>query len=492
MNGIKEMTQIYRTLILVAGLSLLAGCGFFGGGKSSTFQGKATGENWGKPEKPQFKIPVTVQQIDRGRMYAYLQAVGTVVPIKEIEIKPEMTGRIYYTQRWMEGDEVEKGALLANMDDRELTLNINDAELQLEIAKARVEPASAQLQQAIKDEAFNKEMYNRGAISKAEYDQAVLARIQRENSYEEALKNVEARRMALKKMKQELEKVPIVISFNGVLLPAKQSLVNSQRESGETDLTLMNGLMVGQSSVLCRLANIDQVYVALDVPAKDLMEVQIGQDVELEIYSRTGNDFRGKVQEISTALNANTRTYTVNVLVDNPDHELRPGMFAKARIITEERLDAISIPRNLITLQNNEEVVYVIEEKPSDEVKGATVENQMRPFQERDGKPSIANSGGGFEKVAMASDDVLPATEEEVYEEFPAEEQQGTEDVPMIAKKRVVTTGIENREEVEIIDGLKEGDLLVVLGYETLTDGVDVNVTIREEDNPLGEIASGP
>ncbi|RJP32881.1 MAG: efflux RND transporter periplasmic adaptor subunit [Candidatus Omnitrophota bacterium] len=487
------MKRIRLFIILLFGITLLTGCGYFSGGNRSAMNvNGTTGGNWGKPEKPKFKIPVTAQRIERGRMYAYLQAVGTIVPIREVEIKPEMTARIYYTQRWMEGDEVKKGTIFASMDDRELKLNINEQELQLKISEARIEPASANLEQAIKDEGFKEAMYKRGAVSKAEFDQAVLTRIQRENSYEETLKNVEARVMSLAKMKQEIEKVAIIIPFDGVLLPAKQSLVNTQREGAETDLTLMNGLMVGQSSVLCRLANIDQVNVALDVPAKDLMEIKIDQDVELEIYSRSGAKYRGKVKEMSTALNANTRTYTVNVLVDNPKHELRPGMFAKAQIITEERVDAISIPRNLLNLQNNEQVVYIVKEKPAEEVKNATGETRVRPPESRDEPAPIAKSVG-FEKVALAADQIADTTpEEEEIEEFsPAEEIKPAE-IPMIAERRVVSTGIENREAVEIVEGLKEGELLVILGYETLTDGVDVNVTVREkEDRPAGIASSG-
>ena len=98
---------------------------------SAQAQGEGRG-NWGKPEKPKFKIPVPVERVERGRMYAYLQAVGSVVPVKEIEIKPEMTGRIYYTRRWMEGDDIKKGEVFATIDDRQVRLDINESELRLQ------------------------------------------------------------------------------------------------------------------------------------------------------------------------------------------------------------------------------------------------------------------------------------------------------------------------------------------------------------------------
>ncbi len=94
---------------------------------------------------------------------------------------------------------------------------------------------------------------------------------------------------------------------------------------------------------------------------------------------------------------------------------------------------------------------------------------------------------GGLEKLAVASD-IVPETTEEAQED-PVEEAESEQpqEKTMIAEERVVTVGIENREKVEIVDGLREGEYLVVLGYETLTDGVDVNISIREPNPLTGE-----
>ena len=377
-----KKTGSCRTIFLGLALSVfLCGCGYFGigGNKSPNTNAQSDKAKLGKPSKPKFKIPVTVEKVKRGRMYAYLEAVGTVNPVKELEIKPEMTERVYFAKRWKEGDEVKKGTIFANMDDRQTRNTVNDAELQLQLAKARVEPASAQMSQAYKDEQFKKVMYERGAISKADYDLATLTRIQRVNSYEETVKNIDSRKMALEKATQEIEKINILIPFDGVLLPVGSTSVGDKKGQ-EADLTTLNGQMVGASTILCRLANIDEVFVALDVPAKDLLEIKIGQDVEIDIYSRLGKQYRGVVTEISTSLNSSTRTYTVNVRVPNKDHELRPGMFAKARIITKEKLDALSIPRDLVLLRNNKNVVFIAEEKPQEEIDGVTDEIKVPRF----------------------------------------------------------------------------------------------------------------
>ena len=481
-------------MLLLALTLLFSGCGQ--GGSNSNYEriGGKPGGSFGKPERPKFKIPVTAMRVKRERMYAYLEQTGTVIPIKDFELKPEMTERIYFTKRWMEGDEVKKGEVFASMDDRQLKLDIQESQLQLDIAIAAVKPASANLTQSIKDEEFKKEMFERGAISKAEYEQATLSRIQRQNAYEQSLSSIQTRRMALEKTKRESEKVQIIFPFDGILLPSKET-VSTQTDDTKMDLTILHSQMVGQNQVLCRLANIDQVFVALDLPAKDLLSIKVGQDVELEIYSRVGHSYRGTVAEISTALNSGTRTYTVNVLVDNPNHELRPGMFAKGRIITQERPDAICVSRELVLLRNNKKVVYVVKEKPEDEVESATSPIKInRPDEsEEDSQKSEVAQSGGFEKVAMAADNVNNASDEDEFGEEYLEDETPVEEEPdMIAEECEILTGIENREQVEIVDGLIEGDLLVILGYETLTDGVDVNVSIREEDPLAAAVSLSP
>lgn len=471
------MKQYLALFVIGTVLVLLAGCG---GGRNNPADSMGRGGGQGgsqasmqKPEKPSFKIPVTAQPVERGRMVSYLQAVGTVVPIREVEIKPEMTGRIYYTQKWMEGDRVEEGEVIARMDDRQLRLDIDDAELSLKLARAALGPASAELQQAYKNEEFNEAMYERGAISKAEFDQAVLARIQQEHAYEQALSTVETRQVALDKLLEQLDEVEIKAPFTGVLLPPETSASGGASEGSKTDLTLLNNQMVSQGTVICRLADINEVYVALDVPAKDLTDIEIGQPVELEVYAKNSNDYLGHVEDISTALDSTTRTYTVNVLVENPDKALRPGMFAKARIITEEKRDAISIPRELVMLRNNQSVVFVV--TPQEPEPGTEAPSEDAPPNNQ-----LAMAGASDNSNTAIADEIPSGTEGE-----PGSGSTTMDDREWVAERRIIQTGIENVDKVEVVDGLREGDLLVVLGYETLTDGVDVNVSIRPSETAM-------
>ncbi|HOE10890.1 MAG TPA: efflux RND transporter periplasmic adaptor subunit [bacterium] len=460
-----------------------------GGGTGSS--GSSGGPN--KPEARTFRIPVTAQLLTRGPMNAYLQAFGTIRPLKEVELKAEMSGRIYFTKRWEDGDYVEANTLLAKIDDTTIQLDLREAERALEMAQQDLIPARATMERRIKEEEFSKKMFERGAYSEVQYEQARLTRIQSESQYQQALTTIETRRTQIEKLKEDLRKTDILAPFAGILLPAVPPTAG-EAGAQETDLTLLEGTLVGSGQTVLRIADIRQVVVELDVPAKDIDFVKIGQTVELGIYSRDGRKYTGTVRDISSTLNPTTRTYTVKVIVDNPLTELRPGMFSSARIITETRPDAISVPRDLVMLRNNQYVVFVVEKKELTEEpspKNAT-DNISSPTEETDTptpagddstNPDMPTSSG----IAMADavQDTGPAetAPADTIRDATDELEEPAEPVTiMVAKQRIVTLGIENRERVEIADGLKDGDLLVVLGYETLTDGVEVNAAIRGQD----------
>ena len=101
---------------------------------------------------------------------------------------------------------------------------------------------------------------------------------------------------------------------------------------------------------------------------------------------------------------------------------------------------------------------------------------------------STANSGNN-PKIAVAEETIADTTiaeasaAENIIEDISGElsTKNFQTEKSLIALERELTLGMENRELVEITSGLKEGDLLVVLGYETLSDKVDVNITYRDK-----------
>jgi membrane fusion protein (multidrug efflux system) len=139
------------------------------------------------------------------------------------------------------------------------------------------------------------------------------------------------------------------------------------------------------------------------------------------VYSREDIVRPGKVVDISDSVDPDTRAFRVDVLVENADGELKPGMFGRSEIVTERRRDTISVPKSVVLRRNNQDVVFIADK-------------------EADAAHAIARQ------------------------------------VP-------VETGLQGKDEVEILLGLESGQMLVVRGYEVLQDRTPVNAI--DVDEPI-------
>jgi RND family efflux transporter MFP subunit len=136
---------------------------------------------------------------------------------------------------------------------------------------------------------------------------------------------------------------------------------------------------------------------------------------EITLDAYPGDNFRGRISEISPVIDTASRTMMIRVNVDNPDDKLKAGMFANVKIITEEKENAITVPENAVIQRGNENFVYTVQ---------------------------------------ADTDDSSVKT----------------------AKKTPVGLGLNIDNMVEITEGLKAGDEVIVRGQTTLADGSRVNV----------------
>ena len=152
-----------------------------------------------------------------------------------------------------------------------------------------------------------------------------------------------------------------------------------------------------------------QMYMEINLPEKNISELQTGQDVLITNYTLPEDTLRGTVAELSPAISTETRTFSGIIDIENPEFKLRPGMFVKADIITAEKDSTIVIPKDIILSGNRGKYVFVV------------------------GRNSAADD-------------------------------------------RWITTGIENQNFVEILEGLEVNDRLIVKGFETLRDNSKVKI----------------
>jgi len=222
----------------------------------------------------------------------------------------------------------------------------------------------------------------------------------------------------------ELEKVRYKQDRAVVASPFDGQLVRKEYLEPQQNLTASYPILsldhrtVSAGQSLFGIIKTSRMRIDVDVSSKEIVQVRPGQPVEIHVYSGEIFEVTGVVSRISTALDPVTRFFKVTVLMDNLEGQLRSGMFCKVDIVVEHRYDAIVIAKEIVQTRNNRKVAFVV-------------------------------SG------------------EKDKEE---------------AEQREIQLGISNRFDVEITEGLHEGDVLIVRGYETLKNKTKVKLTQADED----------
>ena len=120
------------------------------------------------------------------------------------------------------------------------------------------------------------------------------------------------------------------------------------------------GDSVSPQTAIAFVVDIDNVRVALDVPEKYLPLIALGQDAGIAVDAFPNESFNGKVSKISPIVDLQTRTAPVEIFIANAGHKLTPGMFARVKLVLEEKKKAILIPKEAVIGKDSDTIVYTL------------------------------------------------------------------------------------------------------------------------------------
>jgi RND family efflux transporter MFP subunit len=278
-------------------------------------------------------VPVDVVTVQMRGLTDSVTAGGTVEALEEVTLTTKLTGRVAAVPV-KEGDRVRAGQVLVRLEDDEILVQVRQAE-------AAVAQAQANLENAIPNLARMESLYDSGAVSKAQLDAA---------------------RLQLSTAKAQVAQAEAALGF--AQLQAHHAVVVSPLTGTVThryvDPGSLASLMPGQSN-LVTVAQIDTVYVVLDVSETDLGRLRVGQQVAISADAYPQRKFLGSVREIAPSADSRTRNFRIKVAVENPDHALKPGMFARGDITVAQIGDALVIPRDAVVSASGRRTVFVVE-----------------------------------------------------------------------------------------------------------------------------------
>ncbi|MCL6218745.1 efflux RND transporter periplasmic adaptor subunit [Zunongwangia pacifica] len=262
---------------------------------------------------------VTVQTLKDSTFKHFAEVQGDVATDENIIIYPEYSGilkKVYVS----EGDRVNKGQILAKIDDGGLSSQVAQTQAQATLAKTTYER------------------------QKRLWEQNIGSEIQ----FLEAKTNFEATQKAAEQLNAQLAKTTVTAPFSGVI----DNVISNQGEV----------VSPGQSQ-LFRIVNLNNMYVEAAVPENYLPKIEKGTFVKVMISS-VNKEYDGKVTDVGSNINANNRTFRVRIAIPNPDKLIRPNQIATILLNDYTAASAITIPES--TIQKNamgESVVYTLETK---------------------------------------------------------------------------------------------------------------------------------
>ena len=253
-----------------------------------------------------------------------ITAVGSLRSDESITVRPEVAGRIAAIG-FQEGQRVAKGATLVRLDPA-----INAAEVQQ--SRANLKLAQSKYERAID-------------LAKSNFISG--------QAKDEAENNLRVAEAGLQLAEAKLAKTEIKAPFSGIIGLRVVSVGDYVKEGAD----------------VVNLESIDPLKVDFRVPEIYMKQVQVGQSLQVQLDALPGKTFEGKVFALNPLVDAAGRSIVIRAMVRNQDTSLRPGMFARVRLITKDEQNALVIPEQAIVPQGDEQFVFRIADGRANRVK---------------------------------------------------------------------------------------------------------------------------
>lgn len=415
-------------------------------------------------------VKVSTEKAVKRTIIETVNASGKVYPEIEVKISPDISGEITELNV-EEGDSVKKGQLLARiyadiyaLQRDEAASRVNQSAATVDNSQAAIEALRANLDLAQQSYNRNKKLFDDKVISKAELEQFETTLKSAQANYNAAQQNikslkagVQSTQVGLSRANKDLSRTTLVAPMDGVISSLK--IKKGERVAG-------NSFNVGTE--MMTVADMAVLEVRVDVGENDIVKISIGDSADVEVDAYNNRKFKGVVTKIASSTKTGSLTssndvtnYEVRIRLDKESYKdlsnktfpFRPGMNASADIKTRRVENVLAVPIAAVSARVKGSDQSMADKKKEKE--------SSKDENEAQNQNAVVVEGDELEEVAFV---LMP---------------DGT------VKKRVVKTGVQDINYIEIVSGLKEGEELVTAPYaavsKDLKDGAKVTVVPKDK-----------
>lgn len=260
-------------------------------------------------------IPVEIATANNGEISAYYSSTATLEAEEEAMVVAKVGG-IVKELNVEEGDIVKAGDVLAQLEDEQLAI-------EAQRAKATMDRLQNELTR--KEELFKKNLISAQEFENAKYE-------------------FQAQKSAYELAQLQVKYSQITAPISGVI----------------SERLIKVGNMIGTNEEVFQITDFDPLLAVLNVPEHEMNKLRKGQKTMIQVDALPGTSFEGSVLRISPTVNPETGTFQVTVSIKDESRQLKPGMFARVRIVYDTRQNTLMIPKNAVMTEDGTSSVYVI------------------------------------------------------------------------------------------------------------------------------------
>jgi HlyD family secretion protein len=389
---------------------------------------------------------VEITQVDTTTIVETVSATGKIQPEIEVKISSMVSGEII-SLPVKEGQVVKKGDLLVKINPDLYTSGLNRTVANLSGTKASLSQADASFKEAKASYDRNKTLFDKGIISRSDWDKSIASFEVAKAAKQTAYFNVRSASASVNEAQDNLGRTIIYAPADGTI-----SVLNV--ELGERVL----GTQQMAGTELLRVANLNNMEVEVDVNENDIVKIKVGDEAKVEVDAYLKKQFKGIVTSISNSASSSltadqVTNFKVKVRILKESYQdlvegkpdtyspFRPGMTATVDIITKTKKNVLSVPISSVVVKSDTAAVkeIKIEDPKSDEKKAA-------PKSDKKFECVFVKVGGK-------------------------------------AKIRIIKTGIQDDTNIEVLTGLKKGDVVITGPYTTVSKELNSGdkVTLKTE-----------
>lgn len=375
---------------------------------------------------------VKVESAEARSLKSWVRAPGLVQPVVSVDISSNVSGRVAQLSV-REGEAVAAGTLLLTLDDTRFRSAVAQYEALLGGARSQLLLAEAQRELAEQVLARREDLHARGLLSNEELQSARVDLRVKDATVAAQTDEIDRQRAALTESERDLEETRFIAPIDGVVTALNL-------EQGENVLI---GTMNNPGTVILTLADLSAMEVEARVNESDVVHVDSGQSVRIEVDAMPDLTLEGVVTTVGESGRRSSRDegaeFEVHVTITSPPPWLRPGMSADVEILVATAEEVTTVPIQALVARTEKTVLSW--------ERGEDLKDEEEPQKSQEDEPE----GESVEDAARTK--LIPGV-------FVVEEGK--------ARFRRIETGVRGESFVEVRDGVAEGEAIIAGPYRVL------------------------